>query len=242
MAASNSANTVSPGAFERLRAEFPLKLALLVILNPLVYGPYIWLQHHAYFQTTIVPFSAVDRLIPFSSGMVWLYLSIDLLMPIGPFLMNRRADLLRYSSGVLLISLVADIVFIFWPTACPRPAGAETTGLYGLLVAVDGPSHALPSLHAAFAVYSAACGARVFYELGLHPAWRLALWVWVMLILYATLATKQHMLVDIIAGSALGLGGVWSAWRPRLTFSKARPHSTVLSVPYSKPDYQNHKL
>ena len=231
MALNNSANTVSPGVFERLRSELPLKLALLVILNLLVYGPYIWLQHHAYFRTTIVPISAVDRLVPFSSVMVWPYLSIDLQMPVGPFLMYRRADLLRYSGGILLISLVADIIFIFWPTACPRPAGAETTGLYGLIVAVDGPSHALPSLHAAFAVYSAACGVRAFCELGLHPVWRLALWVWAILILYATLATKQHMLVDIIAGSALGLGAVWCAWAARLTFSKARPGQTVLSVP-----------
>ena len=135
---------------------------------------------------------------------LWVYLSIYLLMPLGPVLMPHWRQLLRYAAGIMLISLLADMIFVFWPTIYPRPGAAETTLAYRLLVRVDNPFHAFPSFHAAFAVYSAFCAGLVRREMRLLAAWEAGVWLWTALILFATLATKQHMFADIVAGSALG--------------------------------------
>ena len=188
----------------RLRSQLALKLVLLVVLNLAVYVPYICLQHHQFFPVTTVPPTALDHLIPFSPGSVWLYLSIYLLMPIGPFLMHHRNQLLRYASGVILIATIAATIFLFWPTAIARPAVPYPSATYRLLITIDQPFHAIPSLHAAFAIYSALCGTLVLRELDSRQLWPIALWLWAALILLATLTTKQHMVVDIVAGSVLG--------------------------------------
>lgn len=189
----------------RLRSQLALKLALLVALNLVVYTPYIYLQHHQFFPVATLAPTILDRLIPFWPGSVWLYLSIDLLMPIGPFLMNRRDELLRYASGIILIAVIASGIFLFWPTAISRPAIPNPSAAYRLLISLDQPLHAIPSLHAAFAIYSALCAIFVIRNFDRGKLWPIALWLWATLILLATLTTKQHMLVDILAGSALGL-------------------------------------
>ena len=187
----------------RLRAELGLKLALTVALYVCVYAPYQLLQRHQFFPATEMPLSQWDRAIPFWPQSVWVYLSIYLFMPLAPFVMRERRQLLRYARGLVAISLVADAVFIFWPTTCPRPAAADVTGLYRVLTAIDNPFHACPSLHAAFAVFSALVADLVTRELKLPSRWRIAAWTWTALILLATLTTKQHTLADLAAGGAL---------------------------------------
>jgi membrane-associated phospholipid phosphatase len=207
----NSINTIAG----RLKSEWVLKLILLIVLNPLVYGPYLFLQHHHFFQTTTMPLSVIDRLIPFMPQTVWIYLSIDILMPIGPLLMGQRRQLLRYATGIILIGLVADVVFLFWPTSCPRPDKTGANALYQAVVSIDNSFHAFPSLHAAFAIYSALCGGMVVRELNASRTWQIVFWLWAFFILLATLTTKQHVLADIMAGSVLGLVAylcVFSEW------------------------------
>ncbi len=127
-------------------------------------------------------------------------------MPVGPFLMKDRGEIARYALGVALIGVLADFVFIFWPTWCPRPPAAGVNALYQMLIGIDNPFHAFPSLHAAFAIFSALCADRVLREMRANGLWRTGIWVWAVLILFATLATKQHMTADILAGSILASG------------------------------------
>jgi hypothetical protein len=123
----------------RLRSELAWKLILLFGLNLLVYAPYIFLQRHHFFPVTQMPVSFFDRWISFFGPAVWLYLSIYLLMPVGPFLMNRREQIFRYTAGIILISVLADAVFLFWPTTCPRPAVGETNAGYQTLTRLTMP-------------------------------------------------------------------------------------------------------
>jgi len=219
----------------RLKSELALKFALLVILNVLVYGPYIYLQQHHFFPAITMRESFVDRLIPFQPQTVWLYLSIYLLMPIGPFLMLRRREILQYAIGIVLIGVTADVVFMFWPTICPRPSVAGDNSTYQTLIAIDNSFHAFPSLHAAFAVYSALCGGSVLRETGSRSIWRISLWLWVFLILYATLATKQHVITDIIAGSALGFGIYSCAFMEWISNLKRKPSLQPAAVNLTNP-------
>jgi len=213
-------NNATQSIIGRLRSELVLKLILLVVLNFCVSGPYFFLQRHHFFPARQMQPTSFDRMIPFSEQAVWLYLSLYLLIPAGPVLMNNRKQLLSYAKGIVLISLIADVVFIFWPTTCPRPAVQATNAVYQMLTAVDNPFHAFPSLHAAFAVYSALCGGRVLRELGSRGFLRTGLWLWAGSILYATLATRQHVAADILAGSALGFGVYASVFKETISICK----------------------
>jgi membrane-associated phospholipid phosphatase len=201
---NNATNKDAFSIVRRLQSETVLKLILMVVLNLLVYLPYLFLQRHHFFPAKNMQPTSFDRMIPFSDQAVWLYLSIYLLMPVGPFLMNNRNQIFRYAAGIILISLSANIIFIFRPTSCPRPDVQGTIPAYQMLTTIDNSFHAFPSLHAAFAVYSALCGALVLRELNVSRRWRISLGLWAFMILFATLATKQHVLADIIAGSTLG--------------------------------------
>jgi membrane-associated phospholipid phosphatase len=205
----------------RLRSELKLKLVIMFVLNLLVYVPYYLLQRHPVFRPTVMRLSFCDRLIPFVDKAVWIYLSIYLLMPIGPYLMTRRQEIRRYAVGVVLIGAIADLIFFFWPTLCPRPATGGATAAYRLLTVIDNPSHAFPSLHAAFAVYSALCAGQVLRELSAHAIWRGAIWFWAFCILVATLLTRQHVIADLAAGAALGFGVHFCVFHRRRPDSKA---------------------
>jgi membrane-associated phospholipid phosphatase len=69
---------------------------------------------------------------------------------------------------------------------------------------VDAPGNALPSLHVATALFTALWIERLLHEIGTPAALRRLNWLWLTLIVYATLATKQHLLLDVLAGGALG--------------------------------------
>jgi membrane-associated phospholipid phosphatase len=238
---NNPSNLNNPKAItsfsivRRLRSEMALKLVLLVVLNLWVYLPYLFLQRHHFFPATNMPSSFFDRIIPFSDQAVWLYLSIYLLMPVGPFLMNSRKQIFHYAIGIVLISLLANAIFLFWPTSCPRPVVQGTNVAYQTLISIDNSFHAFPSLHAAFAVYSALCGGLVLRELGSRNFWRISLWFWVCLILYATLATKQHVSADIIAGSALGFGIYACVFKEWTSIFKRKPSLPPVAINLTKP-------
>src|SRR5207302_1498275 len=77
----------------RLRALPVQKLVLFVVLNLWVAGPYYALQHWVCFAVTPMPETALDRLIPFSEGAVWLYLGVFLWLPVPPLFEVSRAEL-----------------------------------------------------------------------------------------------------------------------------------------------------
>lgn len=188
----------------RFKSELRLKLFLLVALNVIVWTPYIMLQRIHFFEPTEMPLSFLDRAVPFIPSAVWIYFSIYALMPIGPFLMNNREHIFRYSFGVVAISAFAAFIFFFWPTICLRPSAPAADPLYRALISIDRPSHAFPSLHAAFAVFSCLCVVEVGRGLGWNRSRQIGFIMWTALILIATLATRQHVLVDVVAGSILG--------------------------------------
>ena len=232
---NNTKTITSFTIVSRLRTESALKLILLVVLNVWVYVPYLFLQRHHFFPATNMTSSFFDRRISFSDKAVWLYLSIYLLMPVGPFLMNSRKQIFRYAIGIVLISLFANIIFLFWPTSFPRPNFGGTNIAYQTLTAIDNSFHAFPSLHAAFAVYSALCGGLILREIGSRSFWRISLWFWAFLILYATLATKQHVVADIIAGGALGFGIYACVFKEWISIFNRKPSLQPVAINLTKP-------
>jgi membrane-associated phospholipid phosphatase len=220
----------------RMQSELKWKLFLALALNLWFYVPYCFLQRHHFLVPAQIPQTFIDRLIPFSDKAVWVYLSLFLLMPIGPLLMRSRRQLFRYGLGIFLIGAVAYLVFIVWPTSCPRPDPKGTIAAYRLVTMFDSPLHAFPSLHAAFAVFSALCTAQVFRELRTPILWQVGVGCWTVLILLATLVTKQHMLADMIAGSALGFGAYRCVFSERTDGLKTKLFPQTLNGNEMRPD------
>jgi membrane-associated phospholipid phosphatase len=93
--------------------------------------------------------------------------------------------------------------------------------MYRLLLSYDVTVNSLPSLHASLVTFAVGLGFRTCL-LDAPRLLRMACVAWTGLILYATLATKEHYFVDIVSGVALGLFGHAWAWR---RFNTARATS-----------------
>ena len=114
-------------------------------------------------------------------------------------------QLLVYLTGALLISGVGMSIFYFSPTAVPaeRVANRAQHPGFDLLEGVDATGNACPSLHVAFAVYTALGMRRVLREIGAPAGAQHFNLLWGGAIALSTLTTGQHVFLDLIAGGAL---------------------------------------
>ncbi len=195
--------------FARLQAEWRLKALLFVALGTAFWSCYLFLSRRAYFPLRAVPVTGLDEIVPFQPEFwAWIYLSNFLATSTLPFLLPTREAIRRYASSVWFIGLSSFAVFLFFPTQGPRPADIGGGVAMRFIAHADGTLNALPSLHAAFVVCVASLARRMFGPKVLPVAV-----LWGGAILYATLATKQHYALDLLAGGALGWGADWLAWR-----------------------------
>jgi membrane-associated phospholipid phosphatase len=192
----------------RIRSNWKYKTMLSVVLTFFVWAAYLLLQWHPLFRVTILQPSSLDRMIPFVPSTVYLYESLLILMPIAPWLMKSKAELNQYTKGLLAVSLAAFVFFFIFPTAIIRSKDLQHTNfLYRTLTQIDGESNVFPSLHSAFAVFHAACCCVVFRIGTGRNGIRWFFQVWALAIIAATLLTKQHIVLDAVAGAALGFAG-----------------------------------
>ncbi|MGA3067018.1 MAG: phosphatase PAP2 family protein [Tepidisphaeraceae bacterium] len=171
------------------------------------FSGYFLLLYFPIFPVTKMPVTALDRLVGLSPNSLLLYITLWIYIPIGPWLLSDKRELIAYSKALYGLGLVGLVVFFFFPTSVPPP-NVDLVAYPGfrLLVAIDRPRNVFPSLHAASAVFSAICIGRLLRQLSAGGLIRGLNWCWCLGILYSALATKQHLAVDVIAGTALGAG------------------------------------
>jgi membrane-associated phospholipid phosphatase len=187
------------------KAHFGLKMLAAWLLVGTFFVGYFLLLKFPLWPVTLMPVTAPDRWIAFWPGALWLYVSLWLYVPLAPGLLIDRRELLDYYRALVALSLAGMAVFLLWPTASPRPELDWTQyPPFGPIIAADDAGNALPSLHAAFAVFSAIWLDRLLRRAGVTPWPRLTSACWALGILYSTLATRQHVAVDVIAGTMLG--------------------------------------
>jgi len=150
----------------------------------------------------------------------WIYESIFLLTGISPWLIVSREQLRRYLVGFALLSAASFVVFAVFPVASPRPTDTKLSTFLIFITRVDGPLNAFPSLHAGCLIYALALIRHLFGP-RLKPIVAILLLLWAGLILFGTLATKQHYAVDLLAGGLLGWAADWVAWRTSIYFDSA---------------------
>lgn len=193
-----------PAADERprLAAMSVVFLASFVVL----FGGADQLSAHVPWRVAVdLPFEAR---IPFVPAMSFVYLSLDVLLLMAPFVLRSWKELLPLFAALLAETVVAAVVFVALPVAPNLPPIPQVDGLVGLAFAVADrlnlERNLLPSLHVAYAVTAALALTR---RSGL--AGRALLLGWAAAIAASTLLLRQHFVFDVVAGAVLG----WAAWR-----------------------------
>jgi membrane-associated phospholipid phosphatase len=194
----------------RLKAHWRFKLIAGAAMASSFFAAYFLLLYFPLFHVTEMPTTAIDRLIGLSPNTLLIYATLWFYVPLSSWLLEDKQELIAYSAALCGIGTVGLAVFFFFPTSVPRP-NVDLTAYPGfqLLVAIDEPRNVFPSLHAAFAVFTAICLDRLLRRLGARGLIRGLNWCLCLSILYSTLATKQHLVVDLIAGTVLGVAWAW---------------------------------
>ena len=169
------------------------------------FGAYFYLLKHPAYSITVMPITWLDRLIGFQPQALFLYLSLWVYVSLPPALLVTRRELYGYGLAIAGTCLAGLIIFYFWPTAVP--AAHIDWARYpdvDFLKSLDAAGNACPSLHVATAVFSGIWLHHLLRRLG-APQWVLLCnGAWCIGIVYSTLATRQHVAVDVLAGLVLG--------------------------------------
>jgi hypothetical protein len=201
---------------ERMRAHLLAKISMFLVLMVGIVVPYFSLQRGQLFPPRAPIVTPLDAWIPFQPAWAPAYLSVCLLVPLFPLLALRREDVWRYLRGIAALCLPCFAFFLFFPMPGPRPDAAGIGGVYGWIVGVDATWNAFPSLHAGLVLYSFLYGRRAvgvdLSERARDVVGALSA-LWGALILYGTLATKQHWVADLPPAFVLAWGAHWWAWR-----------------------------
>jgi membrane-associated phospholipid phosphatase len=205
-------------ALESLRRPYPLNfrtavpMAALILLVPF----YIFIAELMPGRALHAPEIALDRVIPLRPAWALVYGALYLFLILLPVLIVRQEQLIRRTLWTYLAVWIAAYVFFFlYPTEAPRPARVAGSGfaVWGLrfLYEADPPYNCFPSLHVAHSFVSAIACRRVHRGLGLAAA------ACAVLVGVSTLFTKQHYVLDVIAGILLAAiaGLIFLRGRPR---------------------------
>jgi membrane-associated phospholipid phosphatase len=173
----------------------------------LFFSAYFYLLRHPHAAVTLMPLTALDHAIPLMPQAVWPYLSLWVYVGLPAGLSASLAGAARYGLWAGALCLTGLFFFYWFPTAVPNlGSGVDLTRhpAFAMLQGVDASGNACPSLHVATAVLAAFWMDGVFRSLVAPRGLRALCWGWMLLIVWSTLATKQHVVVDVASGAALG--------------------------------------
>lgn len=165
----------------------------------------------------VVPFLPLETKPAYHPAWVLVYQSVWLAHAAMIWAPGCLGPARRYARDTAFTYALAAPVFWVWPTTVNRPAEGDPL-FRGLVLALDGPTNALPSLHAVMA-------ALVVLHLrpAVGPMVQVLLGGWWLLLLAATMATGQHRMLDLVAGTALAVGVHLARSGPRPGRCEGRP-------------------
>jgi len=170
-------------------------VVVLVSLVPF----YIFIPELMPGRTLHAPELPLDRAVPLQPAWALVYGSLYLFLILLPvFLVRQEEQIRRTVRAYLMVWITAYLCFLICPTMAPRPAKVMGTGFvaWGLrfLYSADPPYNCFPSLHVAHSFVSALTCYRVHRGVGIAAA------LCASLVGVSTLYTKQHYVLDVIAG------------------------------------------
>ncbi len=179
----------------------PVSMLLLFALVPL----YVLIPELLPPETRHVPELALDRALPLVPSWAIVYGAIYLFLILLPLFVVRHEELIRRTVHAYLVIWITSYIFFFvvYPTAAPRPeeVSGEGFAVWGLraLYSSDPPYNCFPSLHVAHSFVSALACSRVHRRLGIIAM------ICATLVAFSTVFTKQHYVLDVVAGVILAV-------------------------------------
>jgi membrane-associated phospholipid phosphatase len=197
-------------AGSRIANRWVIKMAGTAAIMTAFFFVYFYLLNHSRFPVTTVPRIFVDRMIAFRPGALPLYISLWVYVPLAPALFRFPGEMRAYTAAVFALSAIGFGIFILWPTTIPKPDfDPALVPSLSFLKAVDASGNAFPSLHVAFSVFTVLLFDRLLREMRSGLLLRALNVLWCIGIVYSTIAIRQHVALDALAGMILGgLGGL----------------------------------
>jgi hypothetical protein len=169
------------------------------------FAAYFWLLKHPQFPVFVMPVTWLDQAIEFHPEALLLYVSLWIYVPLPPALLANRRELASYGLASLALAVVGLVIFLFWPTAVPRfEIDWAQHAAFTMLKSADLAGNACPSLHVAFAVFTGIWLDRLLRQMGFGRVARALNGLWCLGIVWSTIAVRQHVAIDALAGAVLG--------------------------------------
>lgn len=180
----------------------PYPVSMPMVLLVLIVPFYIFIGEFMPGRTLHVPELPLDRLVPLQPIWALVYGSLYLFLIVLPVFVVRQPEQIRRTVlAYLMVWSAAYLCFLMYPTIAPRPAKVigEGFSVWGLrfLYSADPPYNCFPSLHVAHSFVSVLTCYRVHRGVGIGAA------LCASLVGISTLFTKQHYILDVIAGMFL---------------------------------------
>jgi membrane-associated phospholipid phosphatase len=203
---------------QRIKKYWYLKAAGNTAFVYLFFQLYFYLLHHPRLPVTVMALTALDGVVPYLDVCLYVYFSLWVYTALPPALMQSFKRLCFYGLAISCLCLIGLAVFYWHPTAVPD-AYKHAVGRLYILSDVDGAGNAFPSLHVAAAVFTAHWCKAMLKELQAAPWLQGLNAVWAVAIVLSTLATRQHVVLDVVSGYALGaLMAVAALWLDKRLF------------------------
>ena len=165
-------------------------------------------------RTQHVPAIGIDGAIPLVPVWSLIYGAVYFFLIVLPVFVVREEEHLRRTIWAYLsVWIPAYICFLAYPTVAPRPEEVPGTGFgaWGLrlLYDLDPPYNCSPSLHVAHSFVSALTCLRVHRGVGTAAV------IGAFLVAMSTLFTKQHYVLDVMAGALMAVAAYAIFIRPQ---------------------------
>lgn len=202
----------------RIRRNTLLSVVGTTLFNALFFVGYLHIQQHPPHMPITVPATSLDRMISYQPQLLSAYVSLWIYVGAGPALQRSYPEIAAYTLWMAALCVTGLTIFYLWPTQVPPVwHGAATSSGLSVLHRLDQTGNACPSMHVATATFTLVRLDEVFRSTRAPRFFRLFNSAWFVVIVYSTLAIKQHMALDVVAGALLGLVFVLLSlrWRPK---------------------------
>lgn len=192
-------------AIRSLTRPYRVSLPMVALIALLPF--YIFIARRVSDGILHTPELALDRAIPLRPTWALVYGALYLFLVVLPvFVVREQEHIRRTFLTYLMVWIAAYICFMAYPTSAPRTdeVAGDGFGAWGLrlLYSADPPYNCFPSIHVAHSFVSALACYAVNRRVGIFAT------VCASLVALSTLYTKQHYVLDVVAGVFLAV----TAW------------------------------
>jgi membrane-associated phospholipid phosphatase len=171
---------------------------------------YALANHLFLFPPKLLPMYWVDRMTPFMPNSIWIYLSEYAFFTTIYMVSRDMVNLNKFLYSFLILQVTSVTIFWLWPTTYPRdlfplPQDLNAWSYYAFssLRGADNPASCCPSLHVSSVFLCA------FIYLDEQREKFPFFIIWAAAIAVSTLTTKQHYLIDVVAGLLMAALHYW---------------------------------